>query len=221
MRSRLLACGIIAVLLVSADSKVLPLPMSPKAQGGPELPRDDGKAEANSKKERESLAREREESVKEMDSGSDSLSVERAKLRAELRELLKKINERKSAPAETEPRVVFPKSPDEEATRPLDPLNQAQSLYRQGNFDASLRAFRLVDTSALTAEDRSFVQYMIASCLRRLGKTSDASDLYREVADAHEDAFIAECAVWQLSNLRWRRDLETQLEDLRQRRKAR
>ena len=53
----------------------------------------------------------------------------------------------------------------------------------------------------LAVDDRAFVQYMTASCLRQLGKRSEAAVLYRDVADAKDDEFLAECAVWQLTSV--------------------
>jgi len=225
---RLLLSAVVLLLPIVGYSQVGESGKSPKAQPGPELPvpvpakiTDEKKADLfKLRKEREDLTRERENAVKEASAGGDPLALERAKLRLQLAELLKKINERKvAAPAPETP--VRPKFPSDEGTKPIDPLSQAQSLYRSGDFEAALRAFRLVDSAALANEDRSFVQYMIASCLRQLGQLSEASNVYRDVAEAREDAFISECAIWQLSNIRWRKDLETQLEEMRQRRKAR
>lgn len=193
------------------------------AQQGPEstLPTPQGKEfEALDK-----LKAEREKLLKQLDPGAgssipteDTLIFERAKLRLEIAELLKRLEEQKTNPPPVV--AVVPKiktqSP-EELTKSLDPLAQAKALYLATSYEAALKAFKLIDSAALTREDRTFVQYMIASCLRRLGNLTEATQIYREVADAGEQEFLRECAVWQLSNIRWRQELEGQLEDLRKR----
>jgi tetratricopeptide (TPR) repeat protein len=171
------------------------------------------------------LKAEREKLLKQLDPAAgnsipteDTLIFERAKLRLEIAELLKRLEEQKTSPPPIV--AVVPKvktlSP-EELTKSLDPLAQAKALYLATSYEAALKAFKLIDSAALTREDRTFVQYMIASCLRRLGNLTEATQIYREVADAGEQEFLRECAVWQLSNIRWRQELEGQLEDLRKR----
>ena len=69
-------------------------------------------------------------------------------------------------------------------------------------------------------EDRAFVRYMLACSLRRLGKTSEAEVIYREVANSPDDEFLANCAIWQLSLIRSEQELQLQLEQLRSRAKT-
>lgn len=172
----------------------------------------------------EALARERQ-ALKEARDDPESPAAERIKLRLQLLELVKKLADRRlPGPAPetgTRPPAPRPRPDLEDAQRPVDAVRAAANLYRSNDFDAALRAFRLIDLSTLGREDRAFSQYMTACCLRRLGKLSDAAVLYREVAEAHDDDFVTECAVWQLSTIRWTQELEAQLEDLRARRKSR
>jgi len=81
-------------------------------------------------------------------------------------------------------------------------------------------AYRRVPTRGSLAEERAPVQYMIATCLRKLGKRDEAAKVYREVVGIKDDPFIADCARWQLQTLTWRKDVDTQLAALRQRRKG-
>ena len=55
----------------------------------------------------------------------------------------------------------------------------------------------------------------IEGCLRKLGKLEEAAAMYREVADVREDDFLTECALWHLSALGWRREVEKQLAEIR------
>ena len=97
----------------------------------------------------------------------------------------------------------------------------ARVLFRAHDYEAVLRTVRLLDLEALNREDRAFVQYLSAGCLRLSGKWSEAAALYREVADARGDEFLAECAVWQLGALRWQQEAQAQLEQSRRLRQTR
>ena len=177
------------------------------------------------KAEREALAKEKE--APPPPAGTDG---ERALLRAKLLELVKKLEQKKPAPPAASPGHGSGKTPAPpprakvdlpDGLKPIDAVRLAQNYYRAEEIDAALKAFRLIDVTALSREDRAFVQYMSACCLRRLGKLPEAAVLYREVADAKEDEFLTECAVWQLQTLRSTQELEAQLEQLRARRKGR
>ncbi|MDB5312196.1 MAG: hypothetical protein JWO38_6398 [Gemmataceae bacterium] len=164
------------------------------------------------------LAKERDEVAK--DAGATAAAAERAVLRAQLAELLKRINER-PPPVVPSPKPPSPRTKFDLPERPLDTLRVAENLFREGDVDGALRAFRLIDPTQLPREDRAFVQYMTACCLRKMNKRAEAAVVYREVADAKEDEFIAECAIWQLSLIRSTQELEAQLEQLRSRPKSR
>ncbi len=147
-----------------------------------------------------------------------------------LQELIRLINERPTANG-LQPSTTVPKNPPRPTSRPkfdfpesgkaVDGLRVAMNLFRDNDFDSALRAFRLIDAAQLGREDRAFVQYMTACCLRRLNRRSDAAAIYREVADAHEDEFISECAINQLALIRSAQELEAQREQLRPRPKNR
>jgi tetratricopeptide (TPR) repeat protein len=103
---------------------------------------------------------------------------------------------------------------------PVDPLALAQSLFRAGNFAEALNAYHKLDKDDQKPEERVAIQYMIACCLRRLGKVDEASALYREVANAPGNDFLSENAQWHLRTMKERHELEARLEELRQRHQA-
>lgn len=107
-----------------------------------------------------------------------------------------------------------------DSDKPLEPLALARALFRTGDYEGALTAYRLINVDTVSKQDRVAVQYMEASCLRKLGKTDQAATLYREVTNSKDDEVLAECAQWQLGALQWRRELETSLQQLRQRRQA-
>lgn len=219
------ACGTLLAIGLLTAARADP----PKAPDKlPPLPPSAPSATKNLRAEREAL----DKASDPADAPADATGPagERAVLRAKLLELVKKLEQKKMAPppaGPTKPGAKEPMPPPRakfevpEGLKPVDAVRLAQNLYRADEIDAALRAFRLIDVSALSREDRAFVQYMTACCLRKTGKLSEAAVLYREVADAKEDEFLTECAVWQLQTLRSSQELEAQLEQLRARRKGR
>jgi hypothetical protein len=102
----------------------------------------------------------------------------------------------------------------------LDPSAVAQNYFRAGDYKAALDAYSNINLRGASGEEQAPVLYMIASCLRKLGKREEAAQKYREAAAIKDDPFVADCARWQLETLAWRKDMEAQLAELRQRRKG-
>jgi tetratricopeptide (TPR) repeat protein len=126
----------------------------------------------------------------------------------------------KPAPAAVEPTPPETKRVLPDFSKAVDPLALAQALYRAGNYEAALQAYRLLPQEGLRAEQRAPLQYMIAACLRKLGKNDDAALLFREVANVRGDEELAQCAQWQLTLMRWQRETQEQLRQARERRLA-
>jgi hypothetical protein len=206
--------GALAVgLLVAAAAGADPAPLPPIAPSAKKL-RD----------ETDGLARDREQVEKDL--ANDKASAdERARLRSRLLELVEQLKAQRAAPpaalakgkeAAPSPKPKF----DLPAGNSIDAVRLATNLYRADEVPSALSAFRAIETEKLSREDRAFVQYMTACCLRKLGKLTDATVIYRELANAKDDPLVSEYAVWQLNTLSSMQELETQLEQLRTRRKA-
>lgn len=103
---------------------------------------------------------------------------------------------------------------------PVDPLSLAQSLFLSGDHAAALNAYRKLEQEEQKAEERIVIQYMIACCLRKLGKLNEAAVLFREVANSRGSDILVENAQWYLRAMKDRRELQTQLDELRQRRQS-
>lgn len=178
--------------------------------------------------EREALAAERQ-SVSEP---TPAESEEVAKLRRRLAELVATLNARPLAhrssaaePATSSKRTALTPLSDGVTGGAAatdvpsgDPVLAARANFRAGDYAAALETYRQIDLNGLTRDERSLVQYMSACCLRKLGRLDEAAALYREVASAREDEVLTDCALWHLSAINWRRDMEKQLETLRDRR---
>lgn len=217
-----------------AQSPVIPAPTITK--GTAELPAPSKGTSGNSpleklKSARADLKTDRDTPVKAADPEEDSTDVDRREMRKRVEDLMKRLESQpKVAAPETKP---IPKSsipaPREtkgggdnspEVSPATDALLLAQNLYKSGDFPSALNAFRIIDLDNYPSDDRLFIKYMTASCLRRTGKLSEALSLYRDVASSKGDDFVRECAQWQIGSLRTREEMEKQLAQLRQRREA-
>ncbi|HZZ78304.1 MAG TPA: hypothetical protein VFE62_07285 [Gemmataceae bacterium] len=105
-------------------------------------------------------------------------------------------------------------------TTPVDPVQLAHTLFRTGRYEEALTVFRKIDLLGKKQEERAPIIYLTAECLNRVGKTEDAIAMLREVANSKGDVQMAECAQWQIDNLRWQRDMQGRLRDIRQRLQA-
>jgi tetratricopeptide (TPR) repeat protein len=190
------------------------------------------------RQEREALRAERAQITAEVRGIEPSYSVEEMRLHIRLVELQAKLKgygmvknvppppQGPPAPAAAAPppaSVATPISsppPGAEVGKPSDPFTLAQALFRAGEYQAALQNYRRIDLESLTPQEKMFIQYMTACCLRKLGKLEDAAALYREVANTREDEVLTDCALWHLNVLNGRRETAKQLEELRQRREA-
>jgi tetratricopeptide (TPR) repeat protein len=199
-------------------------------------------------KERDALATAHAAAARDFDDGLAINTTANAMLRLRVKQLLAQLSQQRAAaqksPApptvqltQPTPQPPSPKSdklpippptllPREPKAAPaglpkvVDPLAVAHALFRAGSNDAALQAFRLINLKGMRAEQRAPIQYLMASCLRRLGKLDEALAFYREVANSKGDEQVAACAQWQIANLRWQRDTLDLLAAMKQRRLA-
>ena len=157
---------------------------------------------------------------------AESTSTERAKLQADLRRLIDRLEKNPPGPGPVVPPgpISPPKTKDKEpgaGGAAVDKLRYAMNLVLNNEIEAALNGFRQIDLQTLAPEDRAFARFMTASCLRRQGRTAEALPIYREVGDGGEDSFIASSAVSQVSLIRTGEELQAQLAQLRARPKSR
>ncbi len=156
---------------------------------------------------------------------AESTSAERAKLQADLRRLLDRIDKAPVGPAPgpmIPPTSPTPKTKDDGTVgASVDQLRAATNLAQDNQIESALKAFQLIDPARLAPADRAFARFMTASCLRRLGRMTEALPIYREVGDGGEEPFIASSAVSQVALIRTSEELQAQLTQLRARTKSR
>jgi tetratricopeptide (TPR) repeat protein len=110
--------------------------------------------------------------------------------------------------------------PDDASAIGVDPLHLGNALFRLEKFAEALASYRKVDLKAKAAEERAPLQFLMASCLLRLGKNTEAIELLRDVANSRSDERTAGYAQWELDMQRWQREAIERLEDMRRRRLA-
>ncbi len=176
--------------------------------------------------QREGLHQERTTTDRETASESAVLTgneEEMARLRKKMQEVLAG---RRPTSGDTRPATggespaPRPNEPAAGNGGPIDMTAVAQNLFRAGDYEAALEAYRRVPLQNAAAEERAPTVYMIATCYRKLGRLPEAEKHYRDAAEIKGDPFVAQCAQWQLDTITWRRQVEAQLAELREHRKA-
>jgi tetratricopeptide (TPR) repeat protein len=189
--------------------------------------------------QREALAQDAILSSSLVPANAGQENQEIVKLRQHLADLMKRVQskpETPKAPAaeprppqmpELNPRPGTEKVPAadpvetaQETLAPPDPAGLAHALFRTGNSEQALKAYRLIKLNGMEPQERLPLQYLMAACLRKLGKTEEASAMFREIANTRGDEQVAACAQWQLSIIRWKNEYKTQLQQIRERTKA-
>jgi hypothetical protein len=178
------------------------------------------------REQREALRTERGSAPRPAEATPSTTDEEMARLRSRLSDLVDRLSSRPApGPSEPGPAAAPPPRRGDEPRGPaaagvIDPVAMGQNYFRAGDYARALGAYRMVPLEGKGAGEGLVVKYMIATCLRKLGKTDEAVAAYREVAGARGDDFTAECARWQLSHLSWQREMATRLAQLRERLKA-
>lgn len=214
-----------------------PLPVVPKqpADKGEPPPADKGgkSDRPDAKKLKEEVEKLLKESTdKAKDKSESTPTGDRAEMLKQLEELVGKVEQQKKTPKPaTPPKPGNPNDhPDPHATqpgkpllpeggKPIDLVRAAGNLYKAGDPEGAFETLKVIDTNQLPKEDRAFADYVRAACLRKLGRPNDALKLYRAIADAKDDPFLAESAVVQITAIKSAQELEAQLEQLKSRRK--
>lgn len=107
-----------------------------------------------------------------------------------------------------------PENPSAETTTiqgTIDHLGLANNLFALGQFDLALDVYQQADASTLTPQQQFWVEYQQACCLRRLGRSAEASNRYRRLADKPEAGSLSELSQWWVTTLEKKRQLEKKL----------
>jgi hypothetical protein len=97
---------------------------------------------------------------------------------------------------------------------PIDRLGLANNLYAVGEYPTAMELYMESDEAPLTAQQQIWAEYQTANCLRRLGRTSEASNRYRRLAGQTEAGWLSEKANWWVGVLEQIRQLEKSLEEV-------
>ncbi|MCS7469498.1 CDC27 family protein [Stieleria sp. ICT_E10.1] len=81
---------------------------------------------------------------------------------------------------------------------PVNAMALGESLYRTGNYESALKAFRSVSVDALSQSDRTWLDLLIALCQRKLGQFEKAQGTLREIANEESTDYPVKAAKWWL-----------------------
>lgn len=117
-----------------------------------------------------------------------------------------------AAPVAPKPAVIpeppaFP-IPDD----PADPFALGNVLFRSGDYASAEKAFAKVQP---TDENRMMLKFLTATCLRKRSQWKPATDAFRVVAGSNQDPVLRDLAKWQLENMAWSQQTESQLDQMR------
>jgi tetratricopeptide (TPR) repeat protein len=97
---------------------------------------------------------------------------------------------------------------------PVDLFELGNSLYQTGNLLTALDAYVQVDRNTITAAEAVWLDFMIASCHRRMGNWDDASRLYREVANQNDAPYLTKPAQSWLKQVELASKSKTEYSDI-------
>jgi hypothetical protein len=224
---------------VRADDQ-LPMPKMLVDDDGPKYSSSDfNRLLQQMRAEREAMRSDWQSLVKKNSPPPSDPDVE---LQKHLKAILQHLKSR-SAPAPTQPESGSPptnpagegKDPKEPTPGPphsvttdkapqtptaVDVVSEALAHFRARQFEDALATFRLVELKGQRADVRAPVEYLMAMCMLHLGKNEEALPLLREVANSRGDEKLAGYAQWQLEMLRWQRNVQDRLQEIRQRRES-
>lgn len=96
---------------------------------------------------------------------------------------------------------------------PIDRLGLANNLFAVGEYPLALEMYEQTTGPELSSQQKFWVQYQLANCLRRLGNPAEASNRYRKLASQPEAGWLSQQAHWWVETLENMRVLEKALQD--------
>jgi len=95
----------------------------------------------------------------------------------------------------------------------IDRLGLANNFFAVGEYTLALEMYEQTTGLELSSQQQFWVQYQLANCLRRLGKTAEASNRYRKLASQPEAGWLSQQAQWWVETLESIRILEKAMKD--------
>jgi hypothetical protein len=97
---------------------------------------------------------------------------------------------------------------------PIDRMGLADNLYQIGELVLALEMYEQIDATELPPEERHWINYQAACCLRKLGRIPEARARYREIAESSDAGWLHQLSLWWLDRITERIALEADLEQL-------
>jgi tetratricopeptide (TPR) repeat protein len=74
----------------------------------------------------------------------------------------------------------------------------ADNLYALGEYQLAHGSYQEIDLESLNEEDKIWVTYQLAGCLRHLGEAESAASKYRQILADHPDHYLSGISRWWL-----------------------
>jgi hypothetical protein len=98
----------------------------------------------------------------------------------------------------------------------IDRFALATSLFGTGQVETCLDVLRHTDIKSLPREDQIWAYYMQACCHRKCGRIDEARQGYRRILAEKDADWVGELASWWLDNIDSRKQLQSDVERLKQ-----
>ncbi len=95
---------------------------------------------------------------------------------------------------------------------PIDRLALANNLYATGQLVLALEMYEQIDQSAVSPQDRYWIEYQMACCLRKLKRIPEAQSRFRRLAAQPEAGVLNEMSRWWLDRIADRAALEADIQ---------
>jgi tetratricopeptide (TPR) repeat protein len=99
---------------------------------------------------------------------------------------------------------------------PVDRISLANNLYAVGEYVIALETYSQVDRQNLTVAEIHWINYQMATCLRKLKRIPEAQEMYRRMAGEKTSGWLGSASKWWLDRIDDRARLEQEIEQYNQ-----
>lgn len=107
-----------------------------------------------------------------------------------------------------------PMATDRVLSEPVNAFEMGNSLFQTGHIATALDAYNAVDLETMSVFDATWLNFMKATCNRKLGNTNEASAAYRQISNERNSPHLVEASAWWLKHNEALNAVETNFEQI-------